>query len=67
MPSKLKATFVLIDGSTITCMPGDYRAVLDRRGTWEKPQRVWEIMVSGHVVKRLWPEHVLSWEQLPLL
>lgn len=67
MSNKMKAIFKLADGTVLTCMPGDYRAVLDRRGNWEKPQRVFEIMVSGHVVRRLWPEHILEWEQGPVL
>lgn len=67
MPNKPKAIFKLADGTVLTCMPGDYQAVLDRRGNWEPPQRVWEIMVAGHVVRRLWPEHVVSWDLEPVL
>lgn len=65
--NKCKATFWLAEGGTMTCMPGDYRAVIDQRGDWEQPQRVWEILVAGHVVRRLWPEQVLNWEMEPLL
>lgn len=67
MSQKMKAVFKLTDGTVITCMPGDWRSVLDRRGNWEPPQRVFEILVAGHVVKRLWPEHVIDWDYSPVL
>lgn len=67
MVDKPVAIFKLTDGTTLTCMPGDYRATLDRRGNHEPPQRVWEILVAGHVVKRLWPEHVVSWDLVEAL
>ena len=64
---KFKVTFYLTDGSVLTCMPGDYRAVLDRRIDSEPPQRVWEIMVSGYVMRQLWPEQIARWEKEPVL
>lgn len=65
--NKHKVIFHLVDGTTITCMPGDYRAVMDRRGDFEEPQRVWEILVAGHVMRQLWPEQIDSWEMEPII
>jgi hypothetical protein len=62
MAMPAKAVFWLTDGSVINVTPDEYRAVLDRRGDWEEPQRVWEILVGGIVVKRLWPEQILKWD-----
>lgn len=62
MTMPAKAVFWLTDGSVINVRPDEYRAVLDRRGDWEPPQRVWEILVGGMVVKRLWPEQILKWD-----
>lgn len=67
MAKKFKITFHLTDGSTIYCMPGDYRAVVDRRTDDEPPQRVWEILVSGYVIRQLWPEQIATWEKEPVL
>lgn len=68
MPKRrlFKTTLWLTDGSVIHCMPGECRAVLDKRGDWEEPQRVFEIIVGGYIVRRLWPEQIFKYEKEPL-
>ncbi len=60
----LRHVFKLVDGTTIECARHEAQRTLDRRGSWEPPQVVWEIK-SGSVWRRIWPEEIVSWKIEP--
>lgn len=53
--------FRLSDGRTLICDPSEAKRVMDKRGSGEEPQVVWEI--SGTEPERLWPGDIRSWTQ----
>lgn len=52
--------FQLVDGETIICLRQEAKRTMDRRGAYESPKVVWEVISNG-VTRRLWPEEIVSW------
>ena len=54
--------FRLADGGVVQAHPRDAIRVLDKRTPQSDPATVWEVRVNG-VIRRLWPEEIVSVEQ----
>lgn len=55
--------FRLADGETLIVPHADARRTLDKRGgAYTRPQVCWEVTLATGVVRRLWPEDVVSWD-----
>jgi len=54
--------FRLRDGETIICAPYEAKRYIDRRTPNAPLQTVWEINTRG-IIRVMWPEEILSWEQ----
>jgi hypothetical protein len=55
--------FVLTDGATLFLAPHEAIRVSDRRSERSDPVVVWEVMLPSGIVRRLWPEDIVSWTQ----
>lgn len=62
---KYRHVFKLTDGSSILADPRDVVKTMNRRSALMPPVRVFEIKTNG-VVRQLWPEDILTWDQEPV-
>lgn len=62
---KYRYVFKLRDGTIHNLEPRDAKRVLDKRAPGLQPEVCWEARING-IVRQLWPEDILMWEQEPL-
>lgn len=61
---KYRHVFRLTSGETLTLDPRDVKATINKRPFGnQQPVRVWEIRSAGGVIRQLWPEDIISWDQ----